>query len=55
MEFGENFYIEPPYCFLIVEIKCKFQPQKVPIDISEKNETKAMQRITFMASNSVNE
>ena len=31
-----------------------FQPQKLPINISEKNETKATHRITFRASNSVN-
>ena len=34
--------------------KCKFQPQKVPMDISEKNKTKVMHRITFRASNTVN-
>ena len=27
--------------------KSKFQPQNVPMDISEKNETKAMHKITF--------
>ena len=27
--------------------KGKFQLQKVPMDISEKNETKALHRITF--------
>ena len=30
--------------------KCKFQPQKLPMDISEKNETKVMHWITFKAS-----
>ena len=32
-----------PYCFL----KQFFQQQKVPMDNSEKNETKAMHRIPF--------
>ena len=32
-----------PVCSKVV--KCKFQPQKVPIDISEKNETKVMHRM----------
>ena len=33
--------------------KDKFQPQKVPTNISEKNQTTAMYRKTFMASYSV--
>ena len=40
------------YCLLKSEKKSKFQPQKVPIDISEKNET--MHIKTFRASNTVN-
>ena len=31
-----------PYGFLKSEKKCKFQPQKLHMDISEKNETKVM-------------
>ena len=34
--------------------KGKFKPQKVPMDISEKNETNAMHRQHLRASNSVN-
>ena len=34
--------------------KCKFQPQQLPMDISEKNETKIMHSITFKASSTVN-
>ena len=34
--------------------KSKFQPQKVPMNTSEKNETKDIHRITFRASNSFN-
>ena len=34
--------------------KCNFQPQKVPMDILEKNETKVMHRIIFRASNTIN-
>ena len=41
--------------FLEKWAKGKFQPQKVPMNISERNEAKAMHRITFRASNSVNE
>ena len=41
------------YCFLKSGQNGKFQPQKVPINISERNETKAIHRITFWASNSV--
>ena len=40
--------------FLLNLKKYKFQPQKLLIDISEKNETKAMHRITFRESNGVN-
>ena len=43
-----------PYCFLKSEKKCKIQPQKLPIDILEKNETKVMDSITFKASSAVN-
>ena len=43
-----------PYCFLKTDGKCKFRPQKVPMDISEKNETKVMHRMPFRASNTVN-
>ena len=38
------------YVYIYIYI---YIPQKVPMDISEKNETKAMHRITFRASNSV--
>ena len=50
-------------CFYALVLNIKFimhpstsnaQPQKVAMDISEKNETKARYRITFRASNSVN-
>ena len=34
--------------------KMQFQPKKAPMDISEKNETKVLHRITFRASNIVN-
>ena len=34
--------------------KGKFQLQKVPMDIWEKNEAKAMHRITFRTSNIAN-
>ena len=34
--------------------KGKSQPQKVPMGILEKNETTAMHKITFRASNNVN-
>ena len=43
-----------PCCFLTNGGKNKFQLQKVLMGISEKNEIKAMHKITFRASNSVN-
>ena len=43
-----------PYGFIKSEKKCKFQPQKQFVDISEKNETKVMHSITFKASSAVN-
>ena len=56
------YFVESPYilikvvsyCFLKSGKKDKFQPQKVYMNISEKNETKAMHWITFRASNRVN-
>ena len=33
--------------------KCKFQPQKMPMDVSEKNTIQFVQRITFRVSNPV--
>ena len=33
--------------------KGKFQSQNLPMNISQKNETEAMHKITFRASNSV--
>ena len=35
--------------------KGKFQLQKVPMGVSEKNETKAMHRLTLRVSNSAND
>ena len=32
----------------------KGKPQKIPMGISEKNETKASHRITFRTSNNIN-
>ena len=37
-----------------VKKEFKFQPQKLPIDISEKNETKVIYWITFKASSAIN-
>ena len=42
-----------PYCFLKCVKKCKFQQEKLPMDLSEKNEIKVMHRIIFRASNTV--
>ena len=42
-----------PYGFFKSE-KMQISPQKLPMDISEKNETKVMHCITFNASSSVN-
>ena len=36
-----NIFKVAPYGFLKSE-KCKFQPQKLPMDISERTETKVM-------------
>ena len=33
---------------------CKFQPQKLPLDISENNETEVMHWITIRASSTLN-
>ena len=33
--------------------KCKFQPEKILVDISDENETEVMHRIIFRASNNV--
>ena len=43
-----------PYYFLKSEKMANFNLKKETINISEKNETKTMHRITFRASNSVN-
>ena len=44
-----------PYCFLKSGEKANFNFKKLSINISEKNETKAMHRINYRASNSVND
>ena len=53
-EIAINFNLRwPPTVSCKVE-KCKFQPPKVLMDISEKNETKLMHTIIFRATNTVN-